>query len=190
MPLRFLLSGGQASDIAYAQPLLDEAYIPSLRGRPRKRCRWLLADKDYDAEVLRRYCDRYRMQPVIPLRASTSLQQVSRRWSRWLVPCGVCDSTFRTEPRAVRCTSQKWTRSQRSPSASTLSSNLLPLRWMSCSPQRPKRFVAAIYAMGASSKFSFTSKPSLVAPFAYQRPALGGTRGAAERNEAFRPCQG
>lgn len=36
---------GQASDIAYAQPLLDEAYIPSLRGRPRKRCRWLLAEK-------------------------------------------------------------------------------------------------------------------------------------------------
>jgi transposase len=68
VPLRFLLSGGQASDIAYAQPLLDEAYIPSLRGRPRKRCRWLLADKGYDAEALRRYCDRYRMQPVIPLR--------------------------------------------------------------------------------------------------------------------------
>lgn len=38
---------------------MDNAYIPSLRGRPRKRCRWLL---------LRRYCDRYRMQPVIPLR--------------------------------------------------------------------------------------------------------------------------
>lgn len=69
VPLRFLLSGAQASDIAYAQPLLDEAYIPSLRGRPRKRCRWLLADKGYDAEALRRYCDRYRMQPVIPLRS-------------------------------------------------------------------------------------------------------------------------
>ncbi len=40
-----------------------------LRGRPRKRCRWLLADKGYDAEALRRYCDRYRMQPVIPLRS-------------------------------------------------------------------------------------------------------------------------
>lgn len=53
VPLYFLLSGGQASDIAYAQPLLDEAYIPSLRGRPCKRCRWLLADKGYDAEALR-----------------------------------------------------------------------------------------------------------------------------------------
>jgi transposase len=68
VPLRFLLSGGQASNISYAQPLLDKACIPTLRGRPRKRCKGLLADKDYDAEALRRYCDRYRMQPVIPLR--------------------------------------------------------------------------------------------------------------------------
>jgi len=69
VPLKFILSGGQASDIAYAQPLLDEAYIPSFRARPRKRCRWLLADKGYDAEELRRYCDRYRMHPAIPLRS-------------------------------------------------------------------------------------------------------------------------
>ena len=69
MPVRFLLSGGQASDISYAKPLLDDVIIPtSLRGRPRKRCRWLLADKGYDADALRRYCDRYRVQPVIPLR--------------------------------------------------------------------------------------------------------------------------
>jgi transposase len=69
--LHFLLSNGQASDIAYAQPLLDEAYIPRLRGLPRKRCRWLLADKGYVVEALRRYCDRYRMQSVIPLRSMT-----------------------------------------------------------------------------------------------------------------------
>nr|WP_086937282.1 IS5 family transposase [Pseudomonas putida] len=70
VPLRFLLSDGQASDISYAEPLLDDVCIPtSKRGRPRKRCRWLLADKGYDADALRRYCDRYRMQPVIPLRA-------------------------------------------------------------------------------------------------------------------------
>ncbi|WNN41314.1 IS5 family transposase [Pseudomonas alloputida] len=69
-PLRFLLSGGQASDISYAQPLLDEVSMPSSQnGRPRKRCKWLLADKGYNAEALRRYCDQYRMQPVIPLRS-------------------------------------------------------------------------------------------------------------------------
>ncbi len=70
IPLRFLLSGGQASDISYAQPLLDDVSIPTnQRGCPRKRCKWLLADKGYDAEALRRYCDRYRMQSVIPLRS-------------------------------------------------------------------------------------------------------------------------
>ncbi|MEA5673493.1 IS5 family transposase [Pseudomonas sp. MH2] len=70
VPLRFLLSGGQASDISYAQPLLDGVSIPSAqRGRPRKRCKWLLADKGYDAEALRQYCDRCRIQPVIPMRS-------------------------------------------------------------------------------------------------------------------------
>ena len=50
--------------ISYAKPLSDEVSIPSSqRGRPRKRCKWLLADKGYDAEALRRYCDQYRMQP-------------------------------------------------------------------------------------------------------------------------------
>jgi hypothetical protein len=44
--LRFLLSDGQASDISYAQPLLNDVSIPSShRGSPRKRCKWLLADK-------------------------------------------------------------------------------------------------------------------------------------------------
>ncbi len=68
VPLRFLLSPGQASDISNAQALLDQVRIPGKPGRPRKRCRWLLADKGYDAEHLRQYCDRYRMQPVISLR--------------------------------------------------------------------------------------------------------------------------
>ena len=42
--------------------------IPGKPGRPRKRCRWLLADKGCDAEHLRQYSDRYRIQPVIPQR--------------------------------------------------------------------------------------------------------------------------
>ena len=70
VPLRFLLSGGHASDISYAQPLLEGVSIPSAqRGRPRKRCKWLLADKGYDAEALRQYWERCRMQPVIPMRS-------------------------------------------------------------------------------------------------------------------------
>lgn len=63
-----MLSPGQTSDIGHAQPLLDQVRVPGKSGRPRKRCRWLLADKGYDAEHLRQYCDRYRMQPVIPQR--------------------------------------------------------------------------------------------------------------------------
>lgn len=68
VPLRFLLSPGKASDISNAQALLDQVRIPGKPGRPRNRCRWLLADKGYDAEHLRQYFDRYRMQPMIPLR--------------------------------------------------------------------------------------------------------------------------
>ncbi|KPW98511.1 ISPs1, transposase OrfB [Pseudomonas savastanoi] len=67
VPLHFILSSGQASDIA--QPLLDQVRMHGKSGRPRKRSRWLLAEKGYDAEHLRHYFDRYRMQPVIPLRA-------------------------------------------------------------------------------------------------------------------------
>lgn len=53
------------------RPLLDDVSIPtSQRGRPRKRCKCLLPDKGY-AEAVLRYCDRYRMQPVIPLRSMT-----------------------------------------------------------------------------------------------------------------------
>ncbi|MNK99092.1 hypothetical protein D3C87_1194730 [compost metagenome] len=60
LPLRFLLSGGQTSDISYAQPLLKGVIIPAAqRGRPRKRCERLLAEKGYDAEALRKYCDRH-----------------------------------------------------------------------------------------------------------------------------------
>jgi transposase len=67
-PSCFLLSGGQASDISYAQPLLDKVSIASIqRDRPSKRCKSLFADKGHDAEALRRYCDQYRMQLVIPM---------------------------------------------------------------------------------------------------------------------------
>lgn len=66
--LRFTLFPGQASDIAHAQPLLDRVQVPGKPGQSRKSSRCLLADKVYDAEQLRHYCDRYRMQPVIPLR--------------------------------------------------------------------------------------------------------------------------
>jgi transposase len=64
-----MLSPGQSSDIAHAQPLLDQVRILCKPGRTQKRSRLLLADKGYDAAHLRYYCDRYRMQPVIQRRA-------------------------------------------------------------------------------------------------------------------------
>lgn len=64
VPLRILLSGGQASDIAYAQPVVYDVCMPTSQGRPRKLCRWLLAGESYDAGALRCYCRRYQMQPV------------------------------------------------------------------------------------------------------------------------------
>jgi hypothetical protein len=51
VPMCFLLSGVQVSDIAYTQPLLDEVYIPSLPPTPTV----CAADGYWDAEALRRY---------------------------------------------------------------------------------------------------------------------------------------
>ncbi|MGS0943743.1 hypothetical protein ACVA51_24905 (plasmid) [Pseudomonas luteola] len=33
-----------------------------------KRYRTVLADKGYDSEALRKYCDRFRIKPILPLR--------------------------------------------------------------------------------------------------------------------------
>jgi len=66
-PLRFLLSGGQASDISYAKPLLDDVSIPSSqRGRPRKRCKWLLTEKGYAATASNIECS----PPSLPVSAN------------------------------------------------------------------------------------------------------------------------
>ncbi|TWC63146.1 transposase [Pseudomonas sp. SJZ103] len=63
-----MLSPGQEADSRYFMPLLEQISLPGSKGRPRKRCRCVLADKGYDSQILRQYCDRYGMQPIIPLR--------------------------------------------------------------------------------------------------------------------------
>lgn len=68
VPLRFSLYPAMPV-ISRMLRRLDQVRIPGKPGRPRKRCHWLLADKGYDAEHLSQYCNRYRMQPVIPLRS-------------------------------------------------------------------------------------------------------------------------
>jgi transposase len=68
-PLSVMLSPGEEAESRYFMPLLEQINLPGNSSRPRKRCRYVLADKDYDSQVLRQYCDRYGMQPVIPLRS-------------------------------------------------------------------------------------------------------------------------
>lgn len=67
-PLAIMLSPGEQADSLYSMSLLDQISLPGSKGRPRKRCRYVLADKGYDSQVLRHYRDRCDMQPVIPLR--------------------------------------------------------------------------------------------------------------------------
>lgn len=67
-PLAFTLSAGQESDSRHFMSTLEQVRLPGPKGRPRKRCRHIVADKGYDSEVLRRYCDRHRMTPIIPFR--------------------------------------------------------------------------------------------------------------------------
>jgi len=47
---------------------LEGVHLPGAKGRPRKRCRCIVADKGYDGDPLRRYCDRHRMKPIIAWR--------------------------------------------------------------------------------------------------------------------------
>lgn len=63
-PLDVMLSPGQDADSRYFMPLLEQVSLPGSQGRPRKRCRYVLADKGYDSQSLRQYCDRYGMRPI------------------------------------------------------------------------------------------------------------------------------
>lgn len=44
---------------------MEQVRLHGPAGRSRKRCRYVVADKGYDSDVLRRYCDRHRIKPVI-----------------------------------------------------------------------------------------------------------------------------
>ena len=47
---------------------MERVHLPGSVGRPVKRCDYIVADKGYDSDALRRYCDRYSMKPVIASR--------------------------------------------------------------------------------------------------------------------------
>ncbi|GED22267.1 hypothetical protein HHA01_12440 [Halomonas halmophila] len=67
-PLTFTLSPGQDGDTQHFMPTMESIHLPGQVGRPRKRCRHIVADKGYDSDALRRYCYRQRMKPVIAQR--------------------------------------------------------------------------------------------------------------------------
>ena len=64
-----VLSGAQASDASYFEPVMGCVAVPSRTGRPRNRPSMVVADKGYDAQSIRRYCGRRRIKSVIPARA-------------------------------------------------------------------------------------------------------------------------
>ncbi|WP_244322570.1 IS5 family transposase [Pseudomonas luteola] len=67
-PLSFTVSPDHHADNHYFSIVLEKVCLPSLLGRPIKRCRTVLADKGYNSEALRQYCDRFKIKPIIPLR--------------------------------------------------------------------------------------------------------------------------
>ncbi|MCL7942315.1 IS5 family transposase [Halomonas sp. ATCH28] len=67
-PLTFTLSPGQDSDTQHFIPTMEHVHLPGPVGRPLKRCRFIVADKGYDSDPLRRYSDRHRMKPIIARR--------------------------------------------------------------------------------------------------------------------------
>lgn len=67
-PFTFFLSAGQRADSIHLTDLLEQVRLPGRSGRPRKRSRYIVADKGYDSDALRHYCTRDGMRPVIPRR--------------------------------------------------------------------------------------------------------------------------
>lgn len=74
-PLAFTLSPGQQSDTQHFISTLERIRLPGLSGRPRTRCRFIVGDKGYDSDFLRRYCDGRGIKPII---ASRKMQRKSR----------------------------------------------------------------------------------------------------------------
>lgn len=67
-PITFSLSAGQRADSACLTELLERVRLPGRSGRPRKRSRYIVADKGYDSDALRHSCTRYGMRPIISQR--------------------------------------------------------------------------------------------------------------------------
>ena len=68
-PMQFVVTSGQTSDVKGFAPLNAKVKVKRLgRGRPKQRPRYLLGDKAYDAQSIRRTLRRQHTTPVIPKR--------------------------------------------------------------------------------------------------------------------------
>ncbi len=102
VPLRFMLSPGQASDITHAQPLLDQVRIPGKSVRPRKLRPGLPRLVDRPTYRQRTITERMFGWLMENRRISTRYAKLARSlqpWSRWPAAYGACGNTFRTKPR-------------------------------------------------------------------------------------------
>lgn len=82
-PVVLHLTGGNVSDITAAPELIERV----------DRCGWLIADKAYDADSLRKALRERQMIPVIPGRSNRkrSIRYDRRRYrERWRVEDGYC----------------------------------------------------------------------------------------------------
>jgi transposase len=66
--LNLVLSGAQAHDSRYFEPVLQGIKVPQRRGGPRRRPRCIAADKAYDSDRIRRFLRRRHIRAVIPER--------------------------------------------------------------------------------------------------------------------------
>ena len=62
------MTAGQASDVACFAPALDGVRVCRRRGRPRKRPKYLVADKAYSLRPVRQWARRYGVRAVLPRR--------------------------------------------------------------------------------------------------------------------------
>ncbi|AVB24348.1 transposase [Pseudomonas syringae] len=116
-PLAIMLSPGEQVDSCYFKPLLDQISLPGSKGRPRKRCRYVLADKGYciasldlaclgcltglstKNATLWSGCSAGSRKNVGFVGVTTSWQVALKRWSHWLASKDACGLTFQTNPR-------------------------------------------------------------------------------------------
>lgn len=67
-PLAVLIDSAQKSEVALAEPVLDQVRVARRRGPPKRRPQSLVADKGYDSDAFRIALRQRSIRPVVPFR--------------------------------------------------------------------------------------------------------------------------